>query len=93
MSITLPSTRRLYGSETWTFRRTDESRLEVSEMRFLWYVAVHTRTVWDKERRCKIRSQLEARSWTNTQNEERLAGTSIEDVVRKSFQATRNINR
>jgi hypothetical protein len=32
-------------------------------------------------------------SSANTQKEERLAGTSTKNVVRKSFQATRNINR
>jgi hypothetical protein len=47
---------RLYGSETWTVRRTDKRGLEAAEMRFLRYVAGYT--LWDKERRDETRSQL-----------------------------------
>jgi hypothetical protein len=46
----------LYGNEIWTLKRTDYRELEVAEMLFLRYVAGYT--LWDKERRDEIRSQL-----------------------------------
>jgi hypothetical protein len=39
----------MYGSETWTLRRTDETRLEV------WHVAGYA--LWGKKRSDEMRSQ------------------------------------
>jgi hypothetical protein len=45
------------AGETWTFRRTEERRLEAAEVRFLLHVAGHT--LRDKERGDEIRPQVE----------------------------------
>ena len=47
----------LYGSETWVTTKRDVTRLEASEMRFLWSIKGYTRL--DKIRREIIRKELE----------------------------------
>jgi hypothetical protein len=62
------------GSEIWTLRRTDESRMEEAELRFMRYVADYT--IWDKERGDELRSQVRV-SWARRYVEGRKTGWNI----------------
>jgi hypothetical protein len=72
----------MYGSETWTLRRTDERRSEAAE-----------RSSYDMQQGQgeKLRNEVTVRTeevvQTNTRNEERLTATSVEEDFGNSPQA------
>jgi hypothetical protein len=70
------------------FRRIDHIGLEAAEMRFLQCAAGYA--VWDEEQELqnKVTTRNDEVGHTNTREEEKLAGTSTMDTIRKSSKAT-----
>ena len=46
----------MYGSENWSLKRSDKTRIEAAEMRFLRSMAGYT--LWDEKRSTDIRKEL-----------------------------------